>query len=126
MTTNLLIKSLRQVCSQPEKLFYGDYLFVYASDENNVVVLIQPTPESADTPEADIPDEEVVHTMGDDMLETMKLKMVRYVMTLILAVGRSMKLMMTLNLCMIPLKRISDINYIWISETTNGKKYCGG
>ena len=37
--------------------------------------------------------------------------MVRYVMTLIIAVGRNMKLMMTLDLCMIPLKKILDINY---------------
>ena len=36
--------------------FYGDFLFVYASDENNVFVLIQSTPESEDTPEVEIPD----------------------------------------------------------------------
>ena len=35
------------------------------------VVLIQPTPESAYPLEAEIPDEEVVYTMGDDMLEVM-------------------------------------------------------
>ena len=40
-------------------------------------------------------------------------KMVRYAMTLILAVGRNMKLMMTLNLCLIPLKKILDINYTY-------------
>ena len=38
-------------------------------------------------------------------------KMVRYVMTLILAVGGNMKLMMTLNICLMPLKKILDINY---------------
>ena len=40
-------------------------------------------------------------------------KMVRYVMTLILAVGRNMKLMMKLNLCLITLKEILDINYTY-------------
>ena len=39
--------------------------------------------------------------------------MVRYVMTLILAVGRNMKLMMKLNLCLITLKEILDINYTY-------------
>ena len=34
--------------------FFGDHLFVDASDDNNVVVLIHITPESADTPEAEI------------------------------------------------------------------------
>ena len=33
--------------------------------------------------------------------------------TLILAVERSMKLMMTLNLCLINLKKILDINYTY-------------
>ena len=30
--------------------FYGDYLFVYASDNNYFVVLLQITPENADIP----------------------------------------------------------------------------
>ena len=33
-----------------QKFSYGDYYFVYASDENNVVYFIQPTIESADAP----------------------------------------------------------------------------
>ena len=33
---------------------------------------IQLTPEIADTPEAEMPDEEVVDTMGDDILESME------------------------------------------------------
>ena len=55
-----------------QKFYSGDYSFVYASDDNNVVVSIHPTPESEDTPEADIPYEEVVDTMGDDMLDEME------------------------------------------------------
>ena len=39
-----------------QKLYSGDYLFVYASDANIFVVLIQTTPDIADTPEAKIPD----------------------------------------------------------------------
>ena len=52
--------------------FGRDYLFVNASDDINVVVLIHPTSESADTPEADMPQEEVVDTMGDDMMDELK------------------------------------------------------
>ena len=37
--------------------------------------------------------------------------MVRYVMTMILAVGRKMKWVMTLNICMMPLNKILEINY---------------
>ena len=59
-----------QIFSQ--KFYSGDYLFFYASDENNVVVLIKPTLQSAYTPEADMPYEEVVDTMGYDMLDEME------------------------------------------------------
>ena len=45
------------------------------------------------------------------MLEVMGLKMAIYVMTLILAVGRNMKWMMKLNLCLIPSDKILEINY---------------
>ena len=40
-------------------------------------------------------------------------KMIIYVMTLILDVGRNMKFMMKLNLCMISLKKILWINYTY-------------
>ena len=46
-----------------------DYLFLYTDDEKNVFVSIQPITESAYKPEADIPDENVVDTMVDDILE---------------------------------------------------------
>ena len=55
-----------------QKLYSGDYFFVYASDEHNVVVLIHPTPEIADTPEADMTYDEVVDTMGYDILDEME------------------------------------------------------
>ena len=55
-----------------QKFYSGYYLFVYASDENNVVILIHTTPESSDTPEDLMPYEEVVDTMGDDMLDEME------------------------------------------------------
>ena len=38
-------------------------------------------------------------------------KMVRYVMIMILDVGINMKLMMTLNICLVSLNKILDINY---------------
>ena len=53
---------------------YGEYLFFYASGENNVVSLIQSNPDSADTPEAYITDEDVVNTTVDDILEAMEQK----------------------------------------------------
>ena len=39
--------------------------------------------------------------------------MLRYVVTLILAVGRKIKWMMKLNICMMPLKKILEINYTY-------------
>ena len=57
-----------------QNLYSVDYLFFYASDGNIFFVLIQPTPESSDTPEADMPYEEVVYTMGDYMLDEMEWK----------------------------------------------------
>ena len=57
-----------------QKFYSGDYLFVYASDDNNVDVFIQTTPYSADTPEDEMPYEEVVDTMGYDMLDEMEWK----------------------------------------------------
>ena len=56
----------------PHTFFSGDYFFVYDSDNNNVVVLIHPTPYISDTPEDKILDEELVGTMGDDMMEEME------------------------------------------------------
>ena len=50
-------------------------------------------------------------------------KMVRYVMTLILAVGRNMKLMMTINLCIMPLNKIIDIKYTYGSLKQPTEKY---
>ena len=57
-----------------QKLYSGDYLIVYASDENNDVVLIQITPDIVYTLEADMPYEEVVDTMGNDILDEMEQK----------------------------------------------------
>ena len=53
--------------------------------------------------------------------------MVRYVMTLILDVGSNMKLITTLNLCLMPLKKILDINYTYVSlKQPTEKISCGG
>ena len=57
-----------------QMLSSGDYFFVYAAGENNGVGLIQPTPDSVDTPEAYITDEDVVDTIIVDILEAMELK----------------------------------------------------
>ena len=48
--------------------------------------------------------------------------MLRCMMTLILAVGRSMKLTMTLNLCLNHLKKILEINYKYGSLTQTTAK----
>ena len=76
---------------------------------------MQTNSEITDTSEDEINDEEVVDTMGYDILEAMEWKMLRYVMTLILAVGRKIKWMMKLNICLIPLKKIQEINYKYVS-----------
>ena len=55
-----------------QRLFSGDYFCIYDYDGNNVVVLIQTTPEIVDTSEAKIIDEGVIDTMGEDMLEAME------------------------------------------------------
>ena len=52
----------------PNKFPSGDYFFVYDASDNNVACLIQPTPNSADTPNAYMTDEEVVDTMVYDMM----------------------------------------------------------
>ena len=57
-----------------QKFYSGDYLFVYDYNDNNAAVLLQTNPEISDTPEADIPYEEVVDTMGDDTLDEIKWK----------------------------------------------------
>ena len=53
----------------PQKFSSGDYFFVYAADDNNVVVLIQATLESEDKLEDEILGEDVVYTMLDDILD---------------------------------------------------------
>ena len=52
----------------------GDYLFVYADGENNVVSLIHPNPDSEDTPEAYMPVVYVVDIMVDYILESLECK----------------------------------------------------
>ena len=43
-------------------------------------------------------------------------------MTLVLDLRKNMKCMVMLTICLITLGRELNIIYIWISETTNGKK----
>ena len=60
---------IRWTLDFPQKLYSVEYLYVYASYENNCVVLRQSTPYSADAPDAEMPYEEVVDTMGYDILD---------------------------------------------------------
>ena len=62
-----------------------------------------------------MPDEDVVYTTGYDMLDSMELKMLIYVVTLIISVGGNMKWMMTLTLFLMPLNKILKIKYIYVS-----------
>ena len=50
-------------------------------------------------------------------------KMVRCMMNPILDVGRGMKWMMTINLCLMPLKKILEINYKYgsLTQSTTNK-----
>ena len=52
----------------------GDYLFVQADGDNNDDGLTQPTPDSVYTPEAYITFDDLIDTMGDDILEAMEQK----------------------------------------------------
>ena len=58
----------------PQRFSSGDYLFVYADGDNNVVGLIHSTLDSEDTPEYCVPDEYMVDTMGDNIMEEMERK----------------------------------------------------
>ena len=87
-----------------QKLSSGHYFCVYDDADKHAVGLIQPDTDSGETMEYYIPDQGAVGTMGDDILEAMELKMVRYVMTLILAVGSNMRWNMTLIIYMMPLE----------------------
>ena len=64
----------RLLLGSPQNFSSDDNLFFYTSGDNNVVRLIQPTPDSAYTMESYITDEDVVNTMVDDILEAMELK----------------------------------------------------
>ena len=55
-----------------KKISSGDIEYVYAAEDNNGVVLIQTTPESIYTLESGISYDDLVDTMGDDMLEAME------------------------------------------------------
>ena len=52
----------------PQKFFSKDYYFAYASADDNFVGLLQLNPDSVDTTEAEILDEDVVDTIRYDML----------------------------------------------------------
>ena len=58
----------------PQKFSSSEYFFVYYYGENNVVGLLQPTPDSADTPETYMTDEDLVYTMGYPFLDAMERK----------------------------------------------------
>ena len=55
----------------PHRFSSGECLFVYSAGDNSVVSLIYTTSESTDITVAYRTDENVVDTIGDDMLEAM-------------------------------------------------------
>ena len=57
-----------------QKFSLSDYIFFYATGDNNVVVLIYHTPDSEDTPESYILDKDVFDNIGDGMLKEKELK----------------------------------------------------
>ena len=56
----------------PQEFSSGDYLFIYDYGDNNVVRFIHPTTDSENKPEDYMPDEDVIDTIGDYMLEEME------------------------------------------------------
>ena len=57
-----------------QKFSYGDSFFVYDADKDNIVGLIHNTPDSEDKLEAYMTYEDLVDTMGYDILEAMECK----------------------------------------------------
>ena len=107
-----------------QKFFSSDYLFVYDFDDNNVVLLIHTTPESVDTLVYKIPYEEVVDAMVYAMCwRQWNEKVVIYVMTMIIALWRNIKWTMTLNICLLYLRKILEINYTYESLKQPMGKY---
>ena len=92
----------------------GDYFFVCADGNNNVVGLIQITPDSVDTPEAYMIDFDVVDTMGYDILEAMELENGNICYDSYSSCGEGgIKWIITLTLCLIPFNKIIELIYIY-------------
>ena len=63
---------------------------------------MQPNPETADTTEAQVQDEDVVDTMEDDFLEAMERENCKICDSSDYIFGGGIKQMMKLNLCLMP------------------------
>ena len=96
-----------------QKFSSGDYLFVYAAGENNVVSLIQTNTYSEDTPDEYMSDQDVVDAMLNGMLEAMELKNGKICDDSYYSCGGNMKWIMTLNLCLMYFKKSIDNTYIY-------------
>ena len=58
----------RRLVIFPRKFSSSDDIFVYYAGDNNVVGLVQPIPDISDKPKAYMEDEDVVDTIGDEIL----------------------------------------------------------
>ena len=90
----------------PHKFSSGDYSSVYYSDEENIVGLLHLTTESDYIPEAEIIYGELVDTIEYDIMEATEIKKFISVMTMIISVGRNMKWMSIIPICIMPLIKI--------------------
>ena len=61
----------------PQKFYSGNSLFVYDYGDNNVANLIHTTPYISDILEFYMPNEDVVGTVVDDILESMERKNIK-------------------------------------------------
>ena len=82
---------------------------MWAVDENHVVGLIQFTPESEDTSEAEITEKGVVDTMGNDMLKAMEHKNCQIYDESNYICGQEHEKDDEIFLCLMPLNKILDI-----------------
>ena len=106
-----------------QKLSFSYYSFVYAAGEDNCVGLLWPTPDGADTLEAEIIDEGASDTMVDDILEAMEHENGQIYDESDSGCGEEHEMDgYTYSLYGSLEKNSRDKIYIWISEPTNGAK----
>ena len=106
-----------------QKFFSSDYFFAFSGANNSVSGLIQTTTYSADIPVDYMPDEDLVDTMVNDMLEAMELKSGEICDDYDSSCGRKHKMYEDTYSLSDAHETIQEIIDIWISEPINVARY---